>query len=146
MNNSEEWTFRLPTGADVPFIYSTWANSMRYSSVLGKSCRNTIFFKEYTKVIDRILSQPDTETLIACFPEQPTVIFGYIVFQGPIIHYVFVKEAFQKQGIAKSLVAVAGKAFDTYTHKTFILKHILERFPELTYNPFHLYKTGVENG
>ena len=143
MTDSKEWKFRPPEATDLPFIYSTWANSMRYASLLGKSCRNTIFFKEYAKVIDHILSLADTEILIACFPEQPEVIFGYLVYQDNILHYLFIKEAFTRQGIAKSLVQEASRPFDTYSHKTFVLKHILDRHPELNYNPFVLYKQGV---
>jgi hypothetical protein len=138
MSNSN-WIIRNATGADLPFIYSTWMKSYRYDSNLAQGCRNTIFFPEYSRVIDYILSQEDTKALVACSPEENEVIFGYLVHQPHILHYAFTKEAFTQFGIAKALLDHAGGA-TYYTHRTHISKQISDAHPELIYNPFILFK------
>ena len=135
-----EWDIRLSQGGDLPFIYTTWMKSYRYDSLIGQSCRNSIFFPFYNKVIDYILLQPDTQVLVACSKEEPEVIFAYMVTQGEILHYVFTKEAFRRQGIAKSLYEAAN-APKIYSQKTFQSRPIIEKNEDaLTFNPFLLFK------
>lgn len=141
--NHSNWIIREAQGADLPFIYSTWTNSYRYDSVLGKSCRNSVFFREYNKVIDHILIQPDTKVAVACSPANAEVIFGYMVYQPGIIHYAFTKEVFWRFGIQRSLLQWLGGA-KIVTHRTNMIKPLLECHPELTYNPFLLFKQAEE--
>jgi hypothetical protein len=140
------WHVRKPLEADIPFIYSTWLKAYRYGSSLGKSCRNSIFFDEYNKVIDNILANPEVSIQVACMPENHEIIFGYCVTQKPnIIHFVFVKDAFTRNGIAKCLTDIGAEEI-IYTHKTQAIKEILTKYPNLTYNPFLLFKQGGLNG
>lgn len=134
------WDYRQALASDLPFIYKTWLNSYCGDSAIGKSVRKSVFHRDYAKVIDRILT--DSGVLIACQPDDPKVIYGYLVFEPRLLHYCFVKEAFRFSGIAKSLVvkAVGVQNLHVYTHHTGHLKPILEKYPFLTYNPFVLYK------
>lgn len=137
--NNENWIIRPAVGDDLSFIYSTWSRSYRYDSPVGRACKNSTFFKEYNRIIDYILSQPDTKVLVAAKPDEPNVFFGYIVGQPGILHYVFVKEAFLIHGIAKALFEELGSPA-VYTHKTMNARVILNKHPEMTFNPFLLYK------
>lgn len=135
----QNWTIRNASGEDLSFIYSTWGRSYRYDSPVGRACRNSIFFKEYNRIIDYILSQPDVKILAAVKTDEPHVIFGYAVAQPGVLHYMFVKEAFFLNGIGSSLYLHLGKP-QTYTHKTMTIRAILNKHPEMTFNPFLLYK------
>jgi hypothetical protein len=142
MSNSN-WTIRNAVGDDLPFIYATWARSYRYDSPLGRSCRNSIFFPNFNKVIDWIMNQDDTRIVVASDPNDSKVIYGYLVHQPDVVHYVFTKEIFCNFGIAKSLFNYVGGA--TYcSHKTLMSKDILDKHPEIIYNPFLLFKQGIQ--
>jgi hypothetical protein len=139
-----EFNIRKATGQDLPFIYSTWLNSFKHSSNIGKSCRSTIFFEEYRQIIDNILAQ--SEVRVACHHEVPDVIFGYAVYDPECIHYAFTKESFRKLGIAKKLLEpVMGTITPAkfHTHETFTIKG----WPlKTSYNPFVLYNKGEPHG
>lgn len=63
---------------------------------------------------------------IACSPEDPDVIVGYLVYEPKTIHYVYVKEAFRKLGICRRLLVEAGLFEGTIaTHMTFKGRRIL---------------------
>ena len=143
---TQNWIIRDAVGTDLPFIYSTWSKSYRYDSALGKSCRNSIFFPYFNRVMDWILSQDDTQVIVAADPANPNVVYGYLITQPNIVHYAFTKEAFQRWGICLSLMQKAGMP-QTYTLKTFMCKPIVGKHPEMDFNPFLLFKLGdIKNG
>lgn len=109
-------------------------------SAIGRSCLSSTFFPNYSRVLDRILAQPDTTTMVACRPEHDDTIFGYAVYQPTILHYVFVKEDFRNNGIAKSLLAQVRPVLSSYTHRTRTVAPILRRCFEWRYNPFELFQ------
>ena len=136
-----DWDIRSVNESDLPFIYSTWINAMRYDSPLGKTCRVTIFTKEYVKVIDSILDLDTTNILIACHVEDPYIIFGYLVYQPNLIHFTYVKDIFRQMGICKSLAEVAKiTPSAVFTNKTMSITPILNKYLYLEYNPFILFK------
>ena len=49
--------------------------------------------------------------LVACDPEDPDVIWGYVAFDGngpsPVLHFVYVKGAFRRMGIGTRLLSEA---------------------------------------
>ena len=133
-----EYKIRHALPSDVAFVYSTWLNSYKRDSALGKSTRDTIFFNEYRFVVDYILNRPNVDVMVCCHPDEISVIFGYAVYEPGILHYVFVKEAFRRLGIAKALLTDARDAFEITTHRTSsgdLTGHTL------AHNPFLLFKT-----
>jgi hypothetical protein len=121
---------------DIPFIYETWLKSYKHDSAFGKSVRSSVFFPAYGEVIDNILLS--STTIIACHPEEPDIILGYLVYSPTILHYVFVKEAFRGLGIARTLYETA-QVPTTLSHRTGSVQDILARHSELVYNPFVLF-------
>lgn len=136
-----EYTIRKAIGSDLPFIFDTFLKSYKMSSVIGKACRNGIFFDNYRLILDQILDE--SNILVACHQDEPTVIFGYLISDGSILHYVFVKEAFRNLGIATALHNEGLKEADPMfgylytTHKTFQSDKI-ESF-KTPFNPFLLF-------
>lgn len=146
--NQNNYILRPAQATDIAFIYSTWLNSYRTDSDLGKSCKKSVFFNEYKEVIDNILSNSGTEILVAALPNDESVILGYLVYQATpsiCIHYCFIKESFRRFGIAKELVNSLPKQ-NSYviSHKTYTLNHIIQQNQVFTYNPFILYKKSPE--
>jgi ribosomal protein S18 acetylase RimI-like enzyme len=89
---------------DVPFIYSTWRNALWYGGTYYKDNEDAAadFFQSQTWVIDEILKNP-IEVSVAVLNDSPDVIIGYSVFDKYHLYFIYVKEAFRKQGIGKLL-------------------------------------------
>lgn len=147
MKDAPKWNLRLAEPNDISFIYATWLNSYRTGSGLGLASGKQAYYLTYNCVIDNILSREGTKTLVAVDPAENSVIYGYLVASSTAIHYAFVKEAFQRLGIARSLYE---KLFGLYsalwpdstpfiTHKTRALVPILKKYP-LTYNPTLIFQ------
>lgn len=147
MTQDVPWTIRPANGQDVSFIYATWLNSYRSDSQIGLSCRTTIFYSAYNRILDHILDSDNSQTLVACLPDDPNVILGYLVFERDRIHYVFVKEVFRKTGIARSLIQAANLPQTIFiTHRTRSAEPIISSHAKLIYNPFLLFNQGENHG
>lgn len=136
------FSIRLVQSSDIAFIYSTWLNATKYDSDIGKNIRKSVFFEHYRLVIDHILSKETTNVLVACKPDEPSVIFGYLVSEPETIHFCFVKESFRNLGIARSLYESAfsdsGEGAVSTTHETQFAEEIIRK--HFDYNPFLLYQ------
>lgn len=145
--SKQHWVIRKAIPKDIPFIYETWLKSYRLDSSLGRLTRSSIFFENYRTVVDKILQ--DSNTDIACLREDEDIILGYLVSEDKILHYSFVKEAFRKIGIAKSLVLhrevdgiLKHKDFKI-THETFHVERIVDKY-ELEFNPYLLFNRATK--
>lgn len=137
------FNIREPRANDLKFIQHSFIESYRHESPLGRSTRPKIYYAEYQKIIDHLLQT--CSVLIACDPNDLDTIYGYLVFEPHVAHYAFVKLAWCRLGIAKALVT---KAFGTasglvISHSTKTMKEISSSHPDITYNPFQLYKKGA---
>lgn len=148
---------RPGTADDVDFIYATWLRSYRHSSAFAAPISNEIFFPSHHLIVERILARKSTSVYIACLPEDPQTIFGYLITEGfykPIIHFIYVKEAFRKQSIATILLQNAkldpNKCF--FSHLTYACDWLVGskvydpaigkktfrpgKYPTATYDPY----------
>lgn len=138
----KEWMIRPPRKEDIEFIYSTWTRSYRHGSAVGKSLnKDSEFYPEYNKVIDWLLSQPDSSVHVLSLQDQPEIILAYAVSQKKVLHFIFVKEAFKNLGLEEALLKEIGK-IEVYTHKTVSIKKIMQKYAKAMYNPFLLYYQG----
>lgn len=138
-----EFKTRPPKASDLNFIFASFSNSVRRESDLGRSCRSGIFFTEFQKIIDLLLNS--CSILIACSPDEENAIIGYLIYKpGLCIHYAFTRPSSRGFGIAKELIreAFPGAKEWTFTLNTNMAKKISKSYPELTYNPFILFKKG----
>lgn len=124
-------TIRPGNADDKNFIYATWLRSLYYGSQMRK-IEQGAFFKAYPAVLDLLLKKPAT-VLVACLNEDPNVILGYAILEPEVLHWVYVKEAWRKQGIAKSLIG--SSVLNSRTHDTDMVDKI-KIIKDLTYNPF----------
>jgi GNAT superfamily N-acetyltransferase len=151
MTPNSKWLLRAPKSSDLNFIYSTWLNNYRSDSEIGKSIKKSIYFAEYYGVLDAIFECKQTKVLIACLPEETNVILGFLVGADKILHYIFVKEDFRRNGIGRSLFENCfpeGGGAVEFTHRTTSTHRLAEKL-SLTYNPFLLFERiiqGAQNG
>lgn len=103
-------------------IYATWLRSYQASSLMAKLVPRDIFFAEHHKVIDRILNHPNTQIRLAVLPSDPSVILGWAVRQHLTLHYIYVKPAFRRYGIASALIG--DQPWSTYSHHTYLLRDL----------------------
>lgn len=74
------------------------------------------FFRNYQKIIEHVLNKPGVSISVACLREDPDVILGYAVMEGPAtLHWVYVKKDWRGIGLARDLVPSTIK---TVTHLT----------------------------
>lgn len=140
-------------------IYATWLRSYQANSLATKNIPRDIFFAHHHRVLDGIFEGNPTVKL-AVMPESPEVVFGWSVTQparitvglphdkgtiaardavmapaGWVVHYVYVKPAFRRHGVAKALLEhVTGPV--VYTHHTYILRDLHKHVAGSAYNPY----------
>jgi hypothetical protein len=136
MESKDNFIIRNVSQDDLPFIFSTWLRSFRYSSTFANEISKEVYYEFHTKVIDRILSRIPT-IYIACDKTSPDTIFGYILGEGEVLHFIYVKKDFRKLGIGSTLL-------DTYgipkyiSHLTKSAKKFIENNPTVRYNPYYV--------
>lgn len=129
---------------DEAFIFSTWLKNYKEASSFAKRIRNDIYFEKHHAIITHILKKPETKVMIAHSSLDHDQIFGFLVFEdgasGQVVHYTFVKSAFQRHGIAKKLLIDSGVETDrlTFTHFTYALNDILFNHQDWIYDPYRI--------
>lgn len=132
----QNFVVRRANDTDLSLIVSTWLHGLYHSNTWFNEIEKDVFWENYRKVIEAILAYSDVN--VACLPDEPDVILGYVVYTGPILHWIFVKKAFRKLGIGKTLLP---DNINTITHLTDVGRAL--KRPEWQYNPF---KIGMEKG
>lgn len=125
-----------------PLLYNAWLKSYGKSSE-ARRMSSKVYFQNYTKIIDGILE--DCYVAFALNPDDLDQILGFVAFSYDedinltVIHYVYVKEAFRKLGLAKKLMEqIQPKLGDEPMICTFA-NHIFDELREkylLAYDPF----------
>jgi GNAT superfamily N-acetyltransferase len=138
--DQKPYLIRDAIGEDINFIYATWLQSYRNDSFTGGASRKSVFYEFYNPVLDHLLSKSFVK--VAALHDEPAVILAYCCFEsGGILHYVYVKEAFRRMGIARELVTLAAPKF--YTHQTRSSKEAALKMLNVDYNPYLLYTRGA---
>jgi len=117
---------------DEAFIFQTWLQGLYHGNSLFNLIDHDIYFTNYRKVIESLLKT--AQVSVACLKDDPEIILGYSISQGTKLHWVHVKEAWRKIGIAKELLP---PNFDTVTHVTTVGENILKnKKSDIKFNPF----------
>lgn len=135
---------RRATVDDLPFFYSATLQSHFYSSPTTKFLLPGIYYAEHKKVLERLISSTANILTLACTEDDLAVILGYALhsFDGKYLHYMYVKRAFRKFGIARELLAEAMVDLSNcqVSHWTNDMGEIWRNrlYPNLIYNPYLL--------
>lgn len=112
---------------DVQFVVGTWIEGYRHGSPWAHRLTDAVFFQHHQPVIASILER--AFVIVACDAADPRVIYGDVVYEpitpeGPALHWVYVKKAFRRLGVARALLASTGLPFDlagvNVTHPTYV--------------------------
>jgi GNAT superfamily N-acetyltransferase len=134
MNKNDLITMRDRLDSDMSFIYQSWLRGLRYSNDWFNTINHDAYYANYTKIVQNLLAQKETQVRVACLIEDPDVIIGYSVTrpEKQAIDWVFVKPHWRKLGIAKDLIP---KGLKWSTHIT-LPGNALRKKLGLDFNPF----------
>lgn len=139
MNKSDLIALRPGTEEDKNFIYSTWLKGLKFGNDWFKHIDTAAYNTNYVKVLNKLYYDPNALITVACLKTDPDVILGYSICRvtldnKTLLDWVFVKTAWRKIGIARSLVPLH---LDAITHLTIPGVHIWKaKFPNVPFNPF----------
>lgn len=103
---------RTPTADDISFIFSSWLRSYRNSEEVQRMA-NEPYYRLYKNFVDAALRS--SRIAVACDPEDLNHLYGYVVFadrDSMILHWIYVKHAFRRNGIARLLYDLASRDSD----------------------------------
>ena len=123
---------RPGVNADRAFIISTWLKGLRFGNAWYGLIESATYYQVYHLVIETLLDKPETKIDVACLKDDPEVILGFAVHDKQRLHWVHVKRAWRKIGIAKRVVPKNTKTVSHLTEvgRVLMLKH------DLKFNPF----------
>ncbi len=136
--SSEIVTIRPWKVGDENFILSTFLRGLYYGNDWFREIPKDIFMSHYHRVVERLLSHPGTAVRVACLREDEDVIVGYSISRPlqdgtSILDFVFVKSAWRKAGIGRSLLP---PNFTSVSHLTKVGKSL--KPVNCVFNPFTL--------
>lgn len=125
---------------DLNFILKSWLMAVRNTSHLSWGIANARYFAGEQILIKRTLAK--ARTLVACLPDDPELVLGFVVCEPPALcHFVYVKAALRRQGVARVLLQAAGLdpvAGFVATVATYELTKgfIREKYPAVEFDPY----------
>ena len=131
--------------SDYSFLIAAWLNNYRRESYFAARITDKVFFHHHHDIVERLLAR--SRVLVACVPDDPNEIIGYIVWEPGILHWTYVKKAFRKLGVGAALLKATDLPDDlagvSITHPTklwFTTKQngngLEAKFPAAIHNPY----------
>lgn len=116
MTDQPDIQIRAVRPEDLNLVRGTWLHSFGASGRARQMGRE--YRRVWSQVIDRLCTK--SKILVAHPPESPDLIVGWICFEPGIVHYAYVKSAFQRFGVARALLEASGLEGTryAYTHRT----------------------------
>jgi hypothetical protein len=135
---------REGTPNDHTFIFATMLRGVYYGCPQLNLIPKDTFMANYHKIVETLLSLPTTKIKVACLPDDPECVVGYALGdERGVVHFIFVKTAWRKLGIAgllfKSLPTVKW-----VTHLTHLGERLLKKQRGVRFNPFIMGGVNVE--
>lgn len=122
--------------SDLNFIRNSWAKSYYKGSEYVKFISPNEFHERHRPIREEILKRPNIALVVACSTDDEDLILGWILIEKPkeksgtILHYLYVKEAFKKEGISKELMN------KLLTNTPIMVTHMTERASKIIqYHP-----------
>ena len=139
-----EFVLRDRTPEDTSFLYASYLKSFHRGHPV-KFIPNSLYFQPQTELLDFLLDS--AHVLLACFPEAPEEIVGWVLYQhlpeALVVHYVYVKAMHRGNRIGKLMLdsILNGKSLVIATHASDEYVKLKHKLPQrLVYDP-HLLQT-----
>lgn len=121
---------------DLPWVFSSWLGSARWNDVCPAHLQTSIRKASVHQLLKRGM-----QIVLAVNPDDHDQFIGFIAFEPGLLHYIFVKNIFRRQGVATALMACAN--FDRtgtvlHTFSTPEARHLAKRMtcrPRLAAGP-----------
>lgn len=127
------YDFRPYVKDDLNFISNSWAVSF-YSGIEHKdSVLLATFHRIHRPKRDAFFQNPSAAIIVCCSKQDPNLIIGWIAAEQietdlNVLHYIYVKQAFKGEGIAKELISKTFRKNPiVYTHSTEKAERILDK-------------------
>ena len=131
------------TPDDTAFFFKSVLQHYKHSSPHTRGIPDHVFYDCHHYLISRLQRRPSNVVKFAALREDPTLVFGFIwADHSPeTVHYIYVKKAFRRLGIARFLLEATFEGGDDlyFTHFTKDAGFILERFNGFIFNPYLLH-------
>lgn len=115
--SAQPFTLRALREDDLGYVINSWRQGIAAESYLAKFDRD-IYFRLMARHIKALTHEPDCVARVACDPEDESTILGFAIVTGDELHYVYVRQAMWKLGIARALLE--GLPIKTYAMRTVI--------------------------
>jgi len=99
-----DFAIRAATRADEPFIYKAWLRGYWDHFPARAIVSESEFFERWHRVIERILADKRTITVVAHVEGEPDSLLGFACANSDCVHWAYVKQAFRKLGIAHAML------------------------------------------
>jgi len=120
---------------DRNFIMATAMRSICHSDPRFKDVPHKVFMDHYHPVLESRVDGPFTIVKVACLTDDPDTVLGYALYRQvgsqTILDYVYVKAAWRRIGVAKSVMP---PNVDAVTHLTAVGKKLMPK--GAIFNPF----------
>jgi hypothetical protein len=104
----------ITANTELHFIVDSWVSSYQFAHAAGMIAVED-WFDVMIPQVDKLLRRPNVQTIVAYETDDPDRIadlYGYIAFDAtakpPIVFYVFVKEYYRGNKLARGLFQAAG--------------------------------------
>lgn len=129
---------RAMRDSDFNFIINSWLKTYKYSGPHVRRMLDSLYYEYYEPKVKELIRRSDI--YIACLREDEDVIVGYLAIEPKetfdVIHFVLVKDLWQRMGIGHHLLCAAAPKLKTYfSHWTSPMQSLVNKYP-FVYNPF----------
>jgi GNAT superfamily N-acetyltransferase len=140
--------YRQAEDADMGFVRTTWVHHNR-----GRGFASGVSPREYgpgqRELVAKLLDRYGAS--VACDPEDPYVLYGWVCSGGDALHYVYVKPEFRGAGIGRAMldfVGMGGVGDDDLrvTHWHPDLKRRFGKHRQIRYDPYPLFSAWRDHG
>lgn len=96
---------------DVALIMSSWLRSHKQNGPQERKLTNTVYFSNHVPIVRALVAR--CPILVAELEGVRDEALGWVCYDEPdadrfVVHYVYVKSVYRKQGVAKTLLKGAG--------------------------------------
>ncbi len=132
------------TEDDRAFLYNSFLKSYHCTTPI-KYTPHILYYGPQSTIIDYLTDH--SNVLIACFPEEPDQIIGYIIYDNTdeafILHYIYIKNMYRWKNIASSIISqLSNKSLIIATHINDNFDELKHKIPHtrVAYDPFLIQK------
>ena len=100
-----DFTIRPMQPSDAGFIYKAWLEGYWPHFPGNVIISKSEFMQRWHGVVEKILADPQTRTVVAHVEGQPDMLLGFACDGASCLHWAYVKQAFRKMGIGRGLTA-----------------------------------------